>query len=72
MLKSFLCPPLKTYSPCHLPLVMIKENIGIVSTFGPGTVREAPIIVLPSNRALDVLMVAAYLLVWTGGVISTE
>lgn len=43
---------------------MIKENIGTVSTFSTGTVREAPIIVLPSNHYLDVLMVAAYLLVW--------
>ena len=34
-LKSFLAPPLKSYSPCHLPLEIIKENIIIVSTFGP-------------------------------------
>lgn len=34
VLKSFSAPPLKAYSPCHLPLVIIKENIVIVSTFG--------------------------------------
>lgn len=34
VLKSFSAPPLKGYSPCHLPLVMIKANIVIVSTFG--------------------------------------
>lgn len=53
MLKSFLCAPIKTYSPCHLPLVMIKENIGIVSTFGTGTAPEAPMIVLPSNHSFN-------------------
>lgn len=34
VLKSFFAPPLKGYSPCHLPLVIIKENTLIVSTFG--------------------------------------
>lgn len=34
VLKSFFAPLLKGYSPCHLPLVIIKENTIIVSTFG--------------------------------------
>lgn len=64
MLKSFLCAPIKTYSPCHLPLVMIKENIGIVSTFGTGTTQEAPMIVLPSNHSFNGGSISAGL-VWT-------
>lgn len=76
MVKSFLCPPLKTYSPCHLPLVMIKENLGIVSTFGTGTVREAPIIMLPSNHSRRFnggsISAGLDLLHKSGGVIITE
>lgn len=34
VLKSFSAPPLEGYSPCHLPLVIIKENTIIVSSLG--------------------------------------
>lgn len=57
-----------TYSPCQLPLVIIKENLIIASTFGTGAAGRAaagsqtagnssgdP---LESNRSLDVLGVA--------------
>lgn len=38
--EVFPPPPLKSYSPCHLPLVIIKENIIIVSTFGAVSVQR--------------------------------
>lgn len=41
--EVFLAPPLKSYSPCHLPLVIIKENIIIVSTFGGVSVQRGSV-----------------------------
>lgn len=42
MMEFFLLPPKKNYSPCHLTLMIMKENFIIVSTFGTVAAQRAP------------------------------